>query len=130
MARLRKFLVGRQGESSEATEELAALFTPYLTSVLLPSLTEKPSLRNSRELLTLASTLDALISGDLEAVGDFLVTRFQAVETATQDGNWALAKHLELIGDSKVSSVTPGLREEAIKQEAKETRLRRLEHNE
>ena len=79
VSRVREYLVGRQGVSSDERSRLDALFTPYLTSVLLPSLTEKAGLRNSRELQTLALALDLLIGGDLTRLGDLLAQRFKAV---------------------------------------------------
>ena len=62
---------------------MAALFTPYLRSVLIPSLSEKPSLRNGRELETLAATLDALVEGDLDQVGDLLASRYNTARIYT-----------------------------------------------
>ena len=85
---MKEYLVGQQGGYSESEQEdLRALFTPYLTSVLLPTLGEKGSLRNVRELRTLAEALDALVKGDLEGLGDLLAQRFKALEMATQEGN-------------------------------------------
>ena len=125
--RIRTYLVGRQGASPQEKQQLAALFTPYLRSVLVPSLAEKPTLRNGRELETLAATLDALVEGDLEKVGDLLASRFKAVEAATQEGNWNMAKHFELLGDPRVSTATPQERESALRGQAAELRLRALE---
>ena len=127
VARIRSFLIGRQGTSPEEKNRLAALFTPYLRSVLIPSLSEKPSLRNGRELETLAATLDALVEGDLDQVGDLLASRFKAVEAATQEGNWNVARHFELLGDTRVSTATQQEREAALRDQAAELRLRALE---
>ena len=120
---MREYLVGQQGGYSESEQEdLRALFTPYLTSVLLPTLGEKGSLRNVRELRTLAEALDALVKGDLEGLGDLLTQRFKALEMATQEGNWTVAKHYELIGDSSVTTASKEDREAALREEAHDAR--------
>ena len=106
---------------------MAALFTPYLRSVLIPSLGEKPSLRNGRELETLAAALDALVEGDLEVVGDLLASRFKAVEAATQEGHWNVARHYELLGDTRIGTATQQEREAALREQASELRLKALE---
>ena len=106
---------------------MAALFTPYLRSVLIPSLAETPSLRNGRELETLAAALDALVEGKLEVVGDLLASRFKAVEAATQEGHWNVAKHYELLGDTRVGTATSLEREAALREQASELRLKALE---
>ena len=127
VARLREYFVGQQGAGAERKEQLAAIFTPYLTSVLNPRLKENQrGNRNGRELLTLAATLDALVVGDLDRVGDLLVTRFKAVETATQEGHWGVAQHHELLGDGRVSAVSPEELESALRAEASALRLSRL----
>ena len=118
-------MVGQQGGMVDK-EKLAAIFTPYLSSILLPSLSEKPSQRNSRELLTLAQALDALVRGDLDLVGDLLSARFKALETATQEGNWTVAKHYELIGDSGVSTASKEDREAALREEAHDVRYQQV----
>ena len=125
--RIRGFLVGRQGGSPEEARQMAALFTPYLRSVLIPSLAETPSLRNGRELETLAAALDALVEGNLEVVGDLLASRFKAVEAATQEGHWNVAKHYELLGDTRVGTATSLEREAALREQASELRLKALE---
>ena len=111
VSQVKKFLVGQQGVSAVETEKLAALFTPHLTAALLPSLGDKAGLRNVRELRTLAELLDLLIKGNLTGLGDLLAQRFKAEEMAPQDGNWSVSRHLELLGDSRVSMTTPRERE-------------------
>ena len=120
-------MVGRQGASREENKKLSALFTPYLRSVLIPSLAEKPGLRNGRELETLAATLDALVEGDLETVGDLPASRFKALEAATQEGNWNVARHYEMLGDTRISTATQQEREAALREQAAELRLKALE---
>ena len=55
------------------------------------------SLRNSRELRSTAECIDALLTGDLPHLGDLLMQRLKAVQTAVVEGNWNFAQLLELI---------------------------------
>ena len=65
------------------------------------------SLRNSRELRTIAECIDALLAGDLPHLGDLLMQRMKAVQTAVVEGNWNLAQHLELTPTSGSNVVSP-----------------------
>ncbi len=48
--------------------------------------------------MTLASALDLLLEGNLGMLGDILAQRFKAIEASlAADGNWAVARHQELI---------------------------------
>ena len=69
---------------------------------------------------TLAEALDALLRGELAAVGDLLMQRLKALEVATKDGDWHVARQLELIPENDVGLAAPGERREA-------QRSRRLE---
>ena len=64
------------------------------------------SLRNSRELRTIAECIDALLAGDLPHLGDLLMQRPKAVQTAVVEGNWNVAQHLELIPTTGSNAVT------------------------
>ena len=69
----------------------------YLHQILLPQF-PKAGLRAQRELITLGSSLDLLLKGELGRVGDLLVQRFKAIEASlAADGNWMVARHQELI---------------------------------
>ena len=61
------------------------------------------SVRNRKELRNLAMALDCLVKGDVAAAADTLVQRFQSVELAQSMGNWAFARHLELVPDEEIS---------------------------
>ena len=50
-------------------------------------------LRTSREMRTIAESIDALMEGDVLRAGDLLVQRFKALETSVIDGTWARARH-------------------------------------
>ena len=79
--------------------------TAYLTSVLVPAAGKDLSLRNSGELRHLAEALDLMLSGNTLGAADVLAQRFRSVETSHFDGNWQRARHLEIVGDSKVSTI-------------------------
>ena len=79
-------------------------FATYLNTVFRQRFPARPiSLGNSRELSTLARTLDALLSGNVGRACDCLVQRFKALESAVTEGHWGLAKHYELIPQEEVS---------------------------
>ena len=76
------------------------------------------SLRVERELRTIAETLDFLLSGRVAEAGDILMQRFRALEMASSQGSWELAKHMELIPDSAVTCVPVEMRSEALRRQA------------
>ena len=123
ISQMRDYLTGRVGAPLDE-ETARSVFGPYLTSVLLPSLSN-PSLRNTRELQTLAMGLDALMEGRLAEAADIFAQRFKAVETATQDGNWDVGKHFEMIPEARVSTVTKRERDKAVSAERADVRSRR-----
>ena len=51
---------------------------------------------------------DALLSGQMMAAVDIIGQRFRAVETSIlEEGGWGVARHLEPVTETRVSSVTP-----------------------
>ena len=50
-------------------------------------------LRASREMRTIAESIDALMEGDVLRAGDLLIQRFKALETSVIDGTWSRARH-------------------------------------
>ena len=77
----------------------------YLHQVLLPQ-HPKAGLRAQRELMTLGSALDLLLAGEVGRAADLLVQRFKAIEgSLAADGNWSVARHMELIpGQASLST--------------------------
>ena len=71
--------------------------------------------RDRRELQTLAVCLDSLAAGKLNEVGDILMQRFKAVETASSSKSWELAQHLELVPGGCTLSTTTREQEVAAK---------------
>ena len=77
----------------------------YLTTALQPSAGSSMGTRSERELRApLAEALDCLLSGRPAEGGDVLMQRFRAIETASADGNWELAKHLSDIMSRKLQN--------------------------
>ena len=66
----------------------------YFQVMLRPSLANRG--RDEKELYTLAVALDTLRCGNLERLSDILASRFLAVETAALEGDWSVAKYLEV----------------------------------
>ena len=97
------------GASDDAgNDELATGVLQYLISVFHGAHPQSSmSLRNSRELRTIAECIDALVAGDLPHLGDLLTQRLKAVQTAVVEGNWNFAQHLELIPTSGSNVVSP-----------------------
>ena len=61
----------------------------------------------------------------MASAGDVLIQRFRAVEAAAlEEGRWSLARHLELLPEAAVSTVSSGLRGVMIKAERDSLRLR------
>ena len=86
---------------------------PYLHQILLPQY-PKTGIRSHRELVTLASALDLLLEGNLGMLGDLMAQRFKAIEASlAADGNWAVARHQELIPVQASLSTKAGLTEAA-----------------
>ena len=71
MQQIKRFLAQRGGANGETGEdELASCVVQYLTTVLHGAHSQASmSLRNSRELRTIAECLDALLAGDLPHLG-------------------------------------------------------------
>ena len=95
----------------------------YLHQILLPQY-PKTGIRSHRELVTLATALDLLLDGKLGNLGDLLAQRFKAIEASlAADGNWAVARHQELI-PVQASLSTKAELTEAAKAELRAQKLR------
>ena len=79
------------------------------------------SLRNSRELRTIAESLDLIIKGRPVQAADILIQRFKAVEHSHNTGTWQGAKYLELIPPSKITVLGEQEREIISKMERQDT---------
>ena len=95
----------------------------YLRQVLEIARGQKLGKRDTRELETLATCLDHLTAGRLDSLGDVLMQRFKAVETASRDQSWVLAQQQELIPSHELGVSTPREAEVAAKQAQNRVRL-------
>ena len=130
LAAMDKFLAQRVGGEQSSTRfaegegPLAPVAVRYLTTVLQQAQSNM-TLRNSRELRTLAEAIDFLVQGKVVEAGDILAQRFKAVELAATEGSWKIAQHMELIPPSAVSASTYVEKEKAAQREVREARVRR-----
>ena len=124
LVEMEKFLRSREGGGVKG-DVLNNRVLAYLNLVFLAAHPSRElGVRTTRELRTIAEAIDALLEGDLCRVGDLLMQRFKAIETATSDGTWAVAKHLELIPPMECSVSTEVELEAATKQELRRLTLR------
>jgi len=98
----------------------------YLTTVAAAARAQPLGLRNERELRTLAEGLDYFMEGKLAELGDLLMQRYKAVETAASDASWEIARHYELIPDTGVSAVSFSERAAATAMRQRELKLEKL----
>ena len=123
LSRITEYLAVRTGDEGEA---LPPVVMQYLTTFLAPSLGDDLSLRNGRELRTIATTLDALLRGRQAEAADLLVQRFKAVELAATEGTWAMSEQVELVPESRVSSMGTEERAHVARREQREAKSQQL----
>ena len=78
-----------------------------------------------RGSFALAEEIDLLAQQSALSAGDVLAQRFRAVELSGTEWSWVLAKHLELIPDGRVTTVSQRERAEAARLERLDQKLRR-----
>ena len=88
------FLDHRQKAEVLRTGGISPVFVSYYHQIVAGKDLGK---RGQREFLTLATALDQLIMGNTPEVGDLLVQRLKAIETAASDQNWEVAQNVELL---------------------------------
>ena len=95
----------------------------FYFEIFFKPLIQKGTLKVSaeREMLTLASSLDAILCGDLHRAADILMGCFKALEQATTSGSWELAAELEVLPRQQ-----QGLTSEAERQRAANIQIRRV----
>ena len=106
LQQIKSYLSMRGAGGDGDGDELASVVLQYLNSVFHGAHPQSSmSLRNSRELSP--ECFDALLAGDLPNLGDLLMRRLKAVQTAVVEGNWNLSQHLELTPTSESNVVSP-----------------------
>ena len=110
MEEVDKYLAAREGATDSTTDGApAARFVTYLTSIFHAA--HPPSEvgpRASAELRTLAEALDALTRGNLARVGDLLAQRYKSVELQATGATPSLARHHELIPQTRIGLAGEG----------------------
>ena len=124
MKELGRYLADRAGDGEGGRWEERRVMA-YINQVMLSQGgSQGIGLRNQREAVTLGTCLDLLLMGDLASLGDTLMQRLKALESAVQDQGWQSARHLEIIPPQSASLCTVGERDQAAKQELRMLRLR------
>ena len=116
--------LGRQLEDCEAVDAVQAkgLAAAYLAK---PNAGSRLSFGALRELQSLAEAVDLLMRGRVASAGEVLIQRFRAVEAASlEEGGWSVARHLEVLPEATVSTMSSGLRRVVMKAERARLRLR------
>ena len=98
--------VGRDGEAgSWDKNDAPASAKSYFIRVLRPATEKTSSLRNVREMHTLAVILDHFALGRTRAEADVAAQRLKALELASTTGSWDKAQYLELVPQEGASLV-------------------------
>ena len=98
----------------------------YVTLVLVPQMGSRLPLRAERELRTLAEAIDGIVAGRVQVTLDLLSQRFRAVKAScTEEGGWSVARHLEVLPNSRTSTVPAAMRASMAQEERDDQRLRR-----
>jgi len=127
LRQMAKHLGTREGATEDELSEFVPRVVTYLTSVFHGHHPQSEvGVRNVRELRTLAACLDALLRGDVENLGDILMQRFKAVESASVKGDWGTSSQLELIDETGLGLTTTDELTAATKQEALRLKLDEL----
>ena len=90
--------VGRDGEA-KAWDRMStpASAKSYYLRVLKPAAEKQNSMRNQREMHTMAVVLDHLALGRRSQAADVCAQRLKALELASETGSWQRAQYLELV---------------------------------
>ena len=96
----------------------------YFQTCLKPSLGDKISARNDKEMGVLVEVLDMILVGDFIPAAELVLQRFKALETKAHEGSWSMAQHLELSRPSLVSCVSSRELDLAKQTQGMEERLR------
>ena len=120
---MRKYMAARVGEGQAEQSWRQQRVGAYVQQVLF--VRHNPSqigVRNTREILTLSAALDALLEQDFPMVGDLLMQRLKAVESALVEG-WNVAAHQELIASPNASLTSAKEKSYAARQALQAQRL-------
>ena len=90
--------VGRDGEAKAWDKDSTpASAKSYFLRVMKPNGEKSASIRNVREMHTLAVIMDHLALGRTRAAADVCAQRLKALELASTTGSWERAQYIELV---------------------------------
>lgn len=127
MKEMSRYLAGR-AETGGIEETWADLkMMSYVNQIIL---TQHPpnaiGIRNHRELVTLGTAVDLLMSGHLPELGDLLIQRLKALEGSLGDQSWGVSRHLELIPPMAATLTSEEERKRAAKMELAQAKLKEM----
>ena len=124
MMELSRYLADRVGDSHEVPWHDRRVLA-YVNQIMLTQGGGSGlGVRNQREAITLATCIDQLLSGNLGGLGDTLMQRLKALESAVHDQSWQSARHQELISPQNASLTSNEERDRAARTEIKMLKLR------
>ena len=100
-------LLGTLAASDETEAAYKPIVQAYVHQVLFTNHPKNQiGIRNAREAETMALIADTLIRGEADAALDVVMQRLKALERSVSDGNWSVARWMELIptGETQLSS--------------------------
>ena len=122
LSTIREYLSVMDGDP-EGAKKLPPVAMRYLTTVLLPAMGNQIGFRDERELRTLAESIDSLVRGKAATSADILVQRFKSIELRLQSGTSQVAKHLELIPESRASATAQEELEQLVRMQRDEAKV-------
>eukprot|EP00438_Fugacium_kawagutii_P005652 Skav226154 [mRNA] locus=scaffold3275:7240:8613:+ [translate_table: standard] len=127
MMELQRYLASRT-ESVGVPEEdqwMQLRMMAYVNQVILSQHPQSSmGIRNYRELVTVGTAIDLLLSGHLAQLGDLLMQRMKALESSLNDQGWQQARHQELIPPVGASLTSEMERRRSAKQELASAKLK------
>eukprot|EP00438_Fugacium_kawagutii_P032029 Skav203166 [mRNA] locus=scaffold371:248364:249752:+ [translate_table: standard] len=128
MEELQRFLANRSEVSGdEEGQWMQYKMMGYVNQVIFSQHPQASmGIRNYRELVTLGTGIDLLLSGKVAELGDLLMQRIRALEASLNEQTWSTARHLELIPATGASLTSEVDRRRAASRELSIQKLREL----
>eukprot|EP00438_Fugacium_kawagutii_P006300 Skav233308 [mRNA] locus=scaffold4193:88579:93795:+ [translate_table: standard] len=129
MKELQRYLASRSETMEEGQEDqwMKNKMMAYVNQVILSQHPQASmGVRNYRELVTVGTSIALLLEGKLPELGDLLMQRMKALESALNDQSWSQARHEELIPPMGASLTSEVERRRAAKQELTAAKLKEM----
>ena len=85
------------GPRRDSATSTPAVAVNWVLTVLLPLNKQALSIRQIREIRTLAQALDLIASGNSQSAADIIAQRLKALELSISDAGWSRAQFVELL---------------------------------